>query len=157
MPTQQVKTTVGDRGVIQQLDLNDSEFPVTVELKTLFTKDVNIRGDTTFSGSISFATNPFQTGSLLFGRDVTGSVDIITASLNCAVLLVSAAANTTVLVPEGYNGLRFYVKRTDNNPDYSLTVQGSGSVLIDRESSVEVAVQNTSLHLMFFNSGWWIL
>ena len=85
MATEQVKTIVGDRGVIQQLDLNDSEFTVIVELKTLFTKDVNIRGDTTFSGSISFATNPFQTGSLLFGRDVTGSVDIINTEWHCHI------------------------------------------------------------------------
>lgn len=152
-----IKTSIQINGCNEtNTDLSGSSPLFVVEVPSSIENAITFGQTTTFNSHVVFNSTVDLT-TLFFGLSLlTGSFNFLTSSLNNKVYLISASSNATLTLPSASNGTHFYIKRIDGN-DYTISLEGSGSVLIDRSSTINFNTENASMHLTSYNSNWWII
>ncbi len=156
------KTTIEERGVIQQLALTSSmivEVPTNLNAEVEFNSNVDFNSEITFSGSINFVNNTAYASPLKLSL-ITGSIIISNSNLANYCYFVSAAINPTTIslsTPDN-TGIVVVFKKIDNTGNV-ITLQSinTSSILIDGSNNINLTISNTALTLTFFNSNWWII
>lgn len=156
------KTTIEERGVIQQLALTSSlvvEIPTNLNAEVEFNSNVNFNNETIFSGSINFVNNTAYASPLKLSL-ITGSIMLSNSNLANYCYFVSASSNPTTIslsTPDNA-GIVIVFKKIDNTGNV-ITLQSinTSSILIDGSNSINLTISNTALTLTFFNSNWWII
>ena len=164
-----IKTTVNEtQGVVSDKISNTEEARMRVNIPT------NLRSLTVVNGS-TILEFPIVDGTpnQILSTDGSGSLNLqdlvynVTASLSSSILPIisnfvvfadAISGSFTLTLPDAIStvGKQFHVKKIDNTGN-TVTIQPSGSQVIDNASNKVITTPYTSINLVSYSNNWWIV
>ena len=90
--------------------------------------------------------------------EVTTITEDLEAADEQVILCDASTQNVTVFLPEASESMKkfYYIKRIDGSQN-SVFIDGYDDEEIDGNETIEITVQNTSLHVVCDGGEWWII